>query len=340
LTTEISDQSLREASAWFARLHGDNVSAEDHVSLAQWLAMRPGHREAYEFVTETCRLAAHAQAAANRDLWQTKLPPKRREPAVSRGGKPRGTGAFRGMGTRQALAAGIVAVAIAGITLLLQDRPAARRYETAIGEIRNVALEDGTKLVLSGATTVDVAFDRHSRALKLETGELFIVVGKDPARPLRLRAGDRVIEDVGTAFDVNMHANAVDVAVGEGAVMISRQSATNPADTATLLMGQALTYAFDRPLGAPRSVGSQQVGTWRVGVLTYDQVPLEWLIADLNRQFDGNITITDPQLAAMSVTLTLKLRDRDTTISTLEKLLPIHAVSQHSGAIELVRTKS
>jgi len=56
VTDEISDQILREASAWFARLHSDDVSAQDHVRLADWLAVRAEHREAYAFVTETCRL--------------------------------------------------------------------------------------------------------------------------------------------------------------------------------------------------------------------------------------------------------------------------------------------
>ena len=41
----------------------------------------------------------------------------------------------------------------------------------------------------------------------------------------------------------------------------------------------------------------------------------------------------------MPVTLTLRLHDRDTTVGTLEKLLPVHAVPDVSGAVVLVRAK-
>jgi ferric-dicitrate binding protein FerR (iron transport regulator) len=133
------------------------------------------------------------------------------------------------------------------------------------------------------------------------------------------------------------------VAVSEGTVLISGQGPADAtertADSAILTKGQALTYAFAHALETPRSVAAQQVGTWRVGVLTYDQVTLDWLIADLNRQFGGGIAIADPALAAMTVTLTLKLRDRDGTVGTLEKLLPIHAVPGAAGTVALVSAK-
>jgi len=181
----------------------------------------------------------------------------------------------------------------------------------------------------------------------VKSGEFFVTVGKDPKRPFRVHAAGRIITDVGTAFDVDTHGREVGVAVSEGAIMISsdRQDAPNGRpeednDTVTLSKGQALTFAIDRALGMPRSLDPQQVGTWRVGILTYDHSTLEWLVADLNRRFNGVIAINDPQLAAMPVTLTLKLRDRDTTIATLEKLLPIQAVTTDQGTIELVRSKS
>ena len=317
---------------WFARLHSDDVSAQDHMSLVDWLAVCAEHREAYAFVTETCRLAAYTETLPAQFPAQR---PNRVAPLRWL------QDSARNATVRRAIAASLVAgLVIAGAAVLLQGKASVRHYQTAVGEIRNVTLEDGTNLVLNGATKLDVAFDRRSRAISMERGELYITVGKDPARPLRLSAGDRVIEDVGTAFDVNMHAHAVDVSVGEGAVTIFREGAQNAADTATLLKGQALTFALDHPLGALRNVGDQRVATWRVGVLTYDQVPLEWLVADLNRQFDGDITVTDPALAAMSVTLTLKLRDRNATIDTLEKLLPIQAVPHSSGVVELIRAKS
>lgn len=324
LTSEISDQSLREASDWFARLDGGDATADDRAKHGAWLSASPENRTAYAFVAETMGLAGLTDRNAGSNVVRP-FPPVRR-PTVT---------------FPKAIAAGIAALAVVATALLTLRTPATEHYQTATGEIRDVILSDGTKLVLNGATELEIGFGPSARNLTLKRGELFVTVGKDPARPFHVRAGDRTITDIGTAFDVNMHESAVDVAVDDGIVTISSPGASlSGEDTATLLKGQALTYAFRHKLGSPRMVAAQQVGTWRVGVLTYDQVTLDWLVTDLNRQFGGGITIADADLAAMPVTLTLKLRDRDGTIGTLEKLLPIRAVTGQGNGITLVRARS
>jgi transmembrane sensor len=315
LTIELSEQVLREASDWFARLNGGDAGAEDRARLAAWLKARPENRQAYDFVAETCGIAAAV-------LEKAPL----RNPIGSR----RPIGHWAAVGGGLALAAMLI-VAAGFIALMPRTTD---HYATAIGEIRSVALADGSTLTLNGATTLDVTFTHGRRDLDLRCGEVFIIVGHDAPRPFHVHAGGRTIEDIGTAFDVDTNGQNVDVAVGEGTVKIS-----DTEDPVVLSKGQAVTYVADRILSATRTVASQQVGTWRVGILSYDQVPLEWLVADLNRQFDGGIAIPDPQLAAMPITLTLKLHDRDTTVATLEKLLPVHAVASGTGALELVRAK-
>lgn len=60
------------------------------------------------------------------------------------------------------------------------------------------------------------------------------------------------------------------------------------------------------------------------------------MVADLNRHFGGNISISDPRLASFRVTLTLKVRDCDATLRTLQQLLPVRALHGPSGAIRFV----
>jgi hypothetical protein len=74
--------------------------------------------------------------------------------------------------------------------------------------------------------------------------------------------------------------------------------------------------------------------------LSYDQVPPEWLVADLNRRFDGGIAILDPQLAAMPITLTLKLHDRDHHCRNAGEASAGACRRQRTGAPELVRVKA
>jgi len=321
LASELSEQVLREASDWFAQLNGGEAGAEDRARLRDWLATRPENRQAYDFVTETCGIAATVLGRAPVRAGSGSRQPFKRWVAVGGG-------------------LALAAMLIAAVGILALTPPTTDHYATAIGEIRNLTLADGSVLTLSGATTLDVTLTGGRRDLILKSGEVFITVGREPFRPFRVHAGGRTIEDVGTAFNVDLNGRTVDVAVSEGTVMISASAVSSAIGNGVILSkGQALTYTPDRILGAPRVVASQQVGTWRVGILSYDQVPLEWLVADLNRQFDGGIAVPDRELAAMPITLTLKLHDRDTTVGTLEKLLPVHAVTSETGALELVRAK-
>lgn len=317
MTGEISEQALREASDWFARIDGDNATADDHLRLSDWLAARAENRNAYDFVADTWRIATDAYELPTAHPEKPTRPPVRRGLVVAGG-------------------LGLAAAIVAAVGIGLQsEQPTIEHYRTASGETRTVTLSDGSSLALNAATDTIVTFTRGSREVEIARGEVFVTVSHDPARPFRVKAGGRTIEDIGTAFDVDLKGQDVDLSVSEGTVMISARDAEG--DGIVLSKGQALTYAANRILGATRTVPPQQVGTWRAGILSYDQMPLEWLVADLNRQFGDSIALSDPELAAMPVTLTLKLHDREATVRTLEKLLPVRAVGGASGTVELVR---
>ena len=173
MTTAFSDETLRNASEWYARLHGGDATAQDHVRLGDWLAARPENQQAYEFVTETGRLAAHVHPASN----------GRRRPAPARRSSLRdvrtGVSAAR---RRWARAAGVAAAAVivAGIGVAIVNQPHEQSYQTAVGEIRNVTLADGSTLALNGATKLTVRFTHEARDLDIETGEFFVTVTDVP----------------------------------------------------------------------------------------------------------------------------------------------------------------
>jgi transmembrane sensor len=319
-----SDNDVRaEAVDWFVLLDGGRASEDDRARHRAWLAARSEHRDAYASVSQTFSVAQMAQAQMAQTMSSA--------PASARG-MERFAHATRAFGRPQwaLLAAGAAILAV--LLGVRQFRPdlLATRYTTGIGEHRDLALADGSIVHLNAATTLSVRFTDEARDIDLRQGEALFEVAHDPSHPFRVHAATRTIQAVGTAFDVDRQGTAVEVAVSEGTVIVSapRITAPNPAihasDTsATVSKGYAVSYSADQALGEQRAITSELVGSWQHGVLYYEDVPLAQLAGDLDRQFGTVTRIDDPKLAAMSITISLKLHDREATLGTLAKLLPI-----------------
>ncbi len=79
-----------------------------------------------------------------------------------------------------------------------------KTYETSIGEQSTVSLSDGSELVLNTNSFVTVEYDDDHRLVTLLRGEIHIDVAHDELRPLSVKAGNRVVQAVGTAFNIEL----------------------------------------------------------------------------------------------------------------------------------------
>lgn len=86
-----------------------------------------------------------------------------------------------------------------------------------------VALADGTKIWLNAGSSVQypMTFIGHERKVELQ-GEAYFEVAHNAKQPFRVQAGKDLIEDIGTAFNVNAYADeaGVTTTLVEGAVKI------------------------------------------------------------------------------------------------------------------------
>ena len=308
------DKDLRaEAAEWFVLLDSGRASDDDRARHRAWLAASPEHRDVYDSVKQTFSVA---------QMVRTMAP----APGVERFAPARALGRPQwGL-----LAAGVAVVAVLlGVRQFGPDL-LATHYTTGVGEHRDIALADGSIVHLNAATSLSVRFADQARDIDLRQGEALFEVAHDPSHPFRVHAAARTIQAVGTAFDVDRQGTAVEVAVSEGTVVVSAPgvAAPNPATdasgvSATVSKGYAVTYRAGQALAEQHAITPELVGSWQHGVLYYEDVPLAQLAGDLDRQFGTVTRIDDPRLAAMSITISLKLHDRAATLGTLAKLLPI-----------------
>lgn len=316
-----TEQSLREqAIAWHVRLSSDAAVEGDWLAFEAWLGEAPAHLEAYEaveaFWSELSDLPAPIEAAGN-------VTPLRRRPA-------RAPIAAWATG----LAASLVVVAAAGYGLTDIGAPA-QTYRTGHGERRDVALADGSHVILNGDSTLTVRLGRRTRRVEMAQAQAVFDVAKDPSRPFLITAGERQVRVVGTRFNVLNRDGAVQVTVQRGIVEVRPSATPKAPPLARLTAGQTLSHA---PGAARDTVGRTDPETalaWVDGRLVFRQQRLADVVEALNRYATTPIVVAD-DARDLPVTATLVI-DRDEVMAQrLCEFLPL-SLERRGGVLRLVR---
>lgn len=263
---QVTDILAEDARGWVIRLQ-DSAFA-DWDAFADWLERDPAHLQAYNEALDAdetmAALFAHAPAPT--------VAPEA-EPAAPR--QPRRLFLISG---------GAIAAALALVVgwTSLGGSGGQHEYATRSGERREVALADGSKMVLNGATRVAVL---DKRSAELIEGEALFVVRHDAANPFIVRTGDVTLQDAGTVFNVVRDETGLRVSVAEGAVIYQPQ-----AEAVRLSPGDALSVAGAGRPEVTRTIVSD-VGGWRGGQLVYRNSTLERVAADLSRNLGVKVRV-------------------------------------------------
>jgi transmembrane sensor len=94
-------------------------------------------------------------------------------------------------------------------------------YETNVGEQSTFFLQDKTRIKLNTNTLVKVTYTDKQRVFELLRGEMHVVVAHNKHKPLSVYAGSNIIQAVGTAFNVELGNDDVELIVTDGKVLVS-----------------------------------------------------------------------------------------------------------------------
>jgi len=219
------------AAEWAAKRDLGTLSSQEEAEFQDWLAADPRHLGAY----------GRAEAVLSRveRLHVTALDSARPKKSHQSGWTRR----------RVISAGGIAASAAAaiGLSLHLPENAAENAFSTAIGQIREVVLADGSVVFLNTDTKIEVRFTEDVRAISLLHGEAQFDVAKNPRRPFIVSAGDTRVRAVGTSFTVsNLPKKPVQVLVKEGIVELQRADTAMSDPVRATANVQAIA-----PIGAP-----------------------------------------------------------------------------------------
>jgi len=275
---------IEQAVDWHLRLK--DADADDWTEFTTWLEADPAHDAAYETVlneeerlTPYLREATYPSAAADSAEESATEEEQAPQQATDPGRMSRFAASWRW---------GAVAASVAlAVTLGWQVLPggdSAYTVETVPGEMRKIALADGSEIALNGGTQIEL--DRENeRMARLVSGEARFAIKHDDSAPFMVRSGDSRLVDIGTVFNVVSAGGELEVAVAEGAVRYE-----GPERQVRLDAGQALTAGPGGTVAVTRQ-SPDAVGSWARGMLIYQDAALSDVAADLSRSIGVAITV-------------------------------------------------
>jgi len=331
-----NDPSWDEALDWLLKVKAAPGDAALQADLAHWLSEREAHTRAYQRAKRIWRLtgdvpsvyARHSEAARRlhpseddtatieRGDSEEKSRPKVRDPkgAVSR---PKWQWAA-------GLAAGIVLACVLALYAPALWRSFQADYTTAISEVRQITLSDGTVVSLNADSAVAVQYSEKRRDLRLLRGEAFFVVADRDPRPFSVKAGAMTVVDLGTAFNLNLGSTTLDVAVHSGVVEVRYEGGGEPV-RGRLTTGERFTV--DRATGQiTRDVMlPSSMGAWRNGRIIVRGATIAQVIDQIRRHYRGIVLVVDDRIAARKITGIYDLAD---PVAALRA-----AVEPHAGSV-------
>jgi transmembrane sensor len=168
---------------------------------------------------------------------------------------------------------------------------------TGVAEMRDVTLEDGSRVVLDAGSAFAIDYTPERRTVRLLAGQAFFRVAHSSERPFVVKASDVAVTVTGTSFNVGTSNAGVAVAVETGSVSVSRDGR----ELASLTLGDRLQV---QPNGGVvrGSIAPIDVAAWRMRRLVVHEAPVREVVEEIGRHVHGVIFFRDEQVADRRVT--------------------------------------
>ncbi|MDR6624409.1 FecR domain-containing protein [Caulobacter segnis] len=207
-------------------------------------------------------------------------------------------------------------------------------YETGAGQRLNVRLDDGTRLALSPDSAVDVAYAGGQRLVRMTRGEVMFDVTHDEAHPFRVAAGERVVSDLGTRFNIKVREGETRVRLDEGSlgVTVGRDPGKVTGAPKILVPGQEL---IARRGQVDNIIQAKATSNQEHKVIQFDDVTLAEAVTQMNQYTSQTLVVIDPKVARLRVSGAFRTNDPARFAMTLTTLYPVRLVPLADGRIEI-----
>ena len=320
----------RESAEWLVTLSDAECTREEREEFITWLRRSNLHVEEFLRISELTGNLAHyrfwpddsvtdliANARAGNSDGVARIGASAR-PTIQPSATPDSSmrGRWR---VSLALAASLVIVSLAvGVISGMFDW-GSKTYATSAGEMRSIALEDGSVVELNTRSRLRARFTANERRLQLLAGEAIFNVAKNSRRPFRVFAGSTEIVAVGTQFNVDAHDSRTVVTVLEGRVRVTNNTDTRAQGTGQMELsrGEQAVIAKHQPPKRIAAADTARATAWTERRLFFEGATLADVATEFARYNDRTIRIQDQVLAARRITGVFNATDQATFVEFL-----------------------
>ncbi|MFT4937954.1 MAG: transmembrane sensor [Paraglaciecola sp.] len=317
-----SDKCIDQASQWIAKIDR-GLSQQETAEYQQWMAASEGNRDA---------LADMAK------MWDKMDALERLADLFPHSPQHKYTSSMRYL----ALAASFALAIVLGYSvwqsdflnenqLLVQQVISENTYSTKIGEQSTFYLQDKTKVVLNTNSKVSVTYTDKQRVFELERGEMHVTVAHNSEQPLSVYAGGRIIQAVGTAFNVEILDNEVELIVTEGKVLVAEhrseqssplqvKSVYLPKNSLAVAKGQKIALgSLSEQVLHLKTADIQANLSWQQGDLIFRGESLEKVMQEVGRYTHYKFVFADENLKKIQVAGLFKTDDINVLLEALSR---------------------
>lgn len=196
-------------------------------------------------------------------------------------------------------------------------------------------LPDGSAAELNGASRIVVEYTASERRVRLAEGEAHFVVLPDPARPFYVTAGPVTVRAVGTAFNVRLDPERVEVLVTHGKVKLERAEPV-PAEPAAavapaMVQGQRAFVSRVEPAATPVEVADiakpeiEEALGWQSTRLVFNNTPLDEVVEGFNRYNRHKLKLGDARIGSRQLTGVFRADNLDGFVRLLRSSIDVKA---------------
>lgn len=276
-----------------AKYLSGNTSAQEQEELFHWIDQSEDNQTFFENSIDAWNMGMKASAPLTTN-------PEKAWATIEGEIKP--TVKIRRM-TFFRIAAAIALVMAAGIWWMQNstDNQVAEMISLVNSELiaKEIALPDGSTVVLNKGSEIRFSKKFEDRSIRLN-GEAFFDVATDSLRPFRVITGDTETQVLGTSFNIRAYPEDEDVllVVETGKVAFKAVTEEGPKVEAVIVEAgyQAVAVKGSDSIPHKKAIEDKNLLSWKTSSLNFENVSLKSVTKALERHFEIEISIKNPQL--------------------------------------------